>query len=144
MKALSVLQPWAWLIVHGGKTVENRGWNTPYRGRLLIHASARASGESLYQARIWVQRELGVDVASKIPHLQNGGLRFGGIVGAVTLVDVVPPFDPPHDVWHNRGCFGFVLADPEPLPFRPAKGRLGLWGDWTIVAGAAVPLSEVA
>lgn len=24
MKALTVQQPWAWAIIHGGKTVENR------------------------------------------------------------------------------------------------------------------------
>src|SRR5688572_4676832 len=39
MKALSLRQPWAWAVVHGGKRVENRGWTTDYRGPLLIHAS---------------------------------------------------------------------------------------------------------
>lgn len=24
MKAISVRQPWAWLIIHGGKDIENR------------------------------------------------------------------------------------------------------------------------
>lgn len=36
--ALSVRQPWAWAIISGGKTIENRSWTTPYRGPLLIHA----------------------------------------------------------------------------------------------------------
>jgi hypothetical protein len=31
--ALSVRQPWAWLIVNGYKDVENRSWTTHYRGR---------------------------------------------------------------------------------------------------------------
>lgn len=39
METLSVKQPWASLIVCGAKDVENRTWTTPYRGRLLIHAS---------------------------------------------------------------------------------------------------------
>ena len=41
MKTLSVRQPWAWLIVYGGKDIENRSWRTPYRGPLLIHAGKR-------------------------------------------------------------------------------------------------------
>ena len=41
MKALSVRQPWAHLIVTGIKRVENRFWETPYRGPLLIHAASR-------------------------------------------------------------------------------------------------------
>ncbi|WP_289241690.1 ASCH domain-containing protein [Delftia sp.] len=36
--ALSIRQPWAWLIVHGYKDIENRDWHTPFRGNLLVHA----------------------------------------------------------------------------------------------------------
>ena len=39
MKALSIRQPWAWLIAHGHKDIENRVWQTGHRGPLLIHAS---------------------------------------------------------------------------------------------------------
>lgn len=39
MKALSLTQPWATLIAIGVKRFETRGWNTDYRGPLLIHAS---------------------------------------------------------------------------------------------------------
>src|SRR5437016_10859136 len=41
MKALSVRQPWAWLIVNGHKDIENRSWQTKFRGKLLIHAGQR-------------------------------------------------------------------------------------------------------
>ncbi|WP_206002040.1 ASCH domain-containing protein [Paraburkholderia aromaticivorans] len=41
MKALSIRQPWAWLIVKGHKDIENRTWSTRFRGRVLIHAGAR-------------------------------------------------------------------------------------------------------
>ena len=34
MKALSIQQPWAWLIAHGKKDVENRTWATAFRGGL--------------------------------------------------------------------------------------------------------------
>ncbi len=38
MKALTLLQPWAWLIIHGPKRWENRTWTTTHRGLLVIHA----------------------------------------------------------------------------------------------------------
>jgi len=41
MKAISLQQPWAWAILHAGKDVENRRWNTRYRGPIAIHASAK-------------------------------------------------------------------------------------------------------
>lgn len=41
MKVISLLQPWASLVVLGHKKIETRSWDTPYRGPLLIHASKR-------------------------------------------------------------------------------------------------------
>ena len=34
MRALSIKQPWSWLIVHGHKDIENRDWSTQLRGRV--------------------------------------------------------------------------------------------------------------
>lgn len=36
MKAITIRQPWASLIVHGIKDIENRSWQTNFRGRVLI------------------------------------------------------------------------------------------------------------
>jgi hypothetical protein len=41
MKTLSIRQPFAILICRGIKTIENRTWDTTYRGKLLIHASGK-------------------------------------------------------------------------------------------------------
>lgn len=41
MKTLSIKQPWASLIAHGIKDIENRAWKTNYRGRIYIHASGK-------------------------------------------------------------------------------------------------------
>ena len=41
MKTLSIRQPFASLICRGIKTIENRSWDTTYRGQLLIHASGK-------------------------------------------------------------------------------------------------------
>lgn len=47
MKAITIKQPWASLIVHGIKDIENRSWACPkkYLGeRVLIHAGADKCG----------------------------------------------------------------------------------------------------
>lgn len=41
MKAISLWQPWASLVVLGEKKIETRSWDTAYRGPLLIHAAQR-------------------------------------------------------------------------------------------------------
>jgi hypothetical protein len=44
MKALSIKQPWASLIAHGIKNIENRTWKTNFRGKIYIHASSVSKG----------------------------------------------------------------------------------------------------
>jgi hypothetical protein len=44
MKALSLLQPLALLVVIRAKKIETRLWSTPYRGPLLKHASKGKAG----------------------------------------------------------------------------------------------------
>jgi hypothetical protein len=41
VRILSVKQPYAWLLVNGLKTIENRSFPTNYRGPLLINASLK-------------------------------------------------------------------------------------------------------
>jgi hypothetical protein len=41
MKALTILQPYPWLIQNEYKRFETRGWYTSYRGPLAIHAGKR-------------------------------------------------------------------------------------------------------
>jgi hypothetical protein len=73
--ALSVRQPWGWLIVNGVKDMENRSWCTHHRGPLLIHASLSAGG---YTEDIeWVERNHGISVPRE--------LETGGIVGVVDV-----------------------------------------------------------
>jgi hypothetical protein len=78
MKALSLLQPWASLVVTGHKRIETRGWSTQYRGPLLIHASKGKAGKLLASQPPFTQYILDFDT-----------LPFGAIIGQVTLVNVV-------------------------------------------------------
>ena len=39
MKAISIKEPWASMILEGKKTIETRTWKTKHRGKLLLCAS---------------------------------------------------------------------------------------------------------
>src|SRR4051794_36490822 len=87
-KALSVRQPWAWLIVNGFKPIENRDWPTRFRGKLLIHASkgmTKHEYEDCADLVAAIERRL----ETKIPLPAFDDLERGGIVGEAEIVDCV-------------------------------------------------------
>lgn len=91
MKALSMTQPWAWLVIHGGKDVENRTWNTKVRGRFLVHA-AKAMPLQEYDRAWQLALSLSPELARRMP--LPGQIERGGIIGSVELWDVVLPGQP--------------------------------------------------
>ena len=120
MYALSIRQPWAWLIANGWKNIENRMWPTRFRGRFLIHASKGMTRTEWFEAAEFV-RAFASDLVQKIPNPDV--IERGGIVGEANLVDCVTQ-DTSH--WFC-GPYGFVLKDARPLKFWPVKGRLGFF-----------------
>jgi ASCH domain-containing protein len=116
MKALTLWQPWAWLVVHGYKDVENRGWMTSYRGPLLIHAGRKVDPE--YEAIAErALREFGI----RIPSREE--LPQGVICGEVRVTDCVRAHPSP---WFTGPC-AFVLADALLLDPIPLRGMPGLY-----------------
>lgn len=113
MKALSIQQPWAWLIVNGYKDIENRDWKTNVRGRILIHAG-KTFDEAAYTTL------LGHDGFS-LPH--RAAFERGGIVGEANIIGCV---DHSESEWF-MGYYGFVLGSAKPLPFRAVRGQLGFF-----------------
>ena len=117
--AISIRQPWAWLIVNGYKHVENRTWNTHWRGHILVHAAKGMTYAEYMQAKALFHQVHGDKAQMPIPQR----LERGGIVGEATITDVVRESDDPYFF----GPIGFVLADAKPLKFRPMRGRLGMF-----------------
>src|SRR5262245_275091 len=93
LRALSIRQPYAELILRGLKDVENRSWETKHRGRLLIHAAA-----------------------AQVDHQEMDRWGFavedlprGALVGVVDLQDCTTQRG---SRWHNSGSQGWYLAEP--------------------------------
>lgn len=123
MKVISIKQPWAWLIVNRYKPLENRTWNTNYRGELGIQASLGFDKEGYEFVHSLFQH-----IAMPSPH----EFQRGGIVGMANLLHCIPPAES-HLLtqldarWYNPGCHAWILGDAETLPFMPCKGKLGFF-----------------
>jgi len=129
LPVLSIRQPWAWLILHGGKDIENRNWPTRFRGTFLIHA-----GKGMTRLEYEQALDVADDCGKSLPPFET--LQRGGIVGQAKIVDCVSRSDSP---WFF-GEFGFVLKDAQPLEFFACKGALGFFNlSNTEVSGALPP-----
>lgn len=140
MKALSIKQPWAWLIVHGFKDIENRDWKIGRKptcfgeyqnrglelpSRVYVHAG-KSSSDITNEVFAWIIERL--NFGQRETFLRAGQkptqIHLGAIVGEVDIVDCVTESDSPWFV----GKYGFVLANPvaykEPILYR---GQLGFF-----------------
>ena len=91
MKALTICQPYAYLIAMGEKRVENRVWSTGYRGWLAIHAG---------KSREWLR-----------PGDDYFPMAFGEVVAIVRLVACLPRVKLPHFVLKTPR-YAWLLTDP--------------------------------
>ena len=118
MKALSIRQPWASLIVEGRKNIENRSWPTKFRGRIYIHASLRFDKDALAFLK---DKDLMLNGDSETVFYK---LPRGSIIGEVSIIDCVAFHPSP---WFS-GPFGFVLSNPVKFDsFIPCKGQLNFF-----------------
>ena len=116
MKALSLKQPFAELIVSGRKKIELRKWNTKFRGQFLIHASKTPDASSM--------KKFGFD---KLP--------MGCIIGKAILKEVrfysnEEDFSKDKDLHlasSGWGNYGFILENAERIKEMSCKGKLNFW-----------------
>ncbi len=139
MKALTIRQPFASLIVDGYKTVENRTWKTAYKGPLAIHAAA-SKPDPVVMALVkdhfwkwWFANHRSDATEGLIWWIQtfedNNEPPRGAIVGQVELVDGTNRVGMDHP-WALMDHYHWLLEKPESYnePIE-AKGKLGLW-EW--------------
>lgn len=132
MKALSVKQPWAWLICMGYKDIENRDWfivrkvasgavdfSLKLPTRIYVHAGKQPDftwdGEDLIKRNLTHTQYYYYQVWS-------AHCTLGAIIGEMDIVACVTESESPWFV----GKYGFVLKNPvlyeTPIPCRGALG----------------------
>lgn len=141
MKALSIKQPWASLIAHGIKDIENRTWRTHFRGKIYIHASAKPATKGYYKMFL-------PDVFwNKLTEVEKNKFTDSfevksAIIGEVEIVDCVVNH---HSIWaektegsyvgdgvfvlSEKPIYNWVLANPVlyEKPIINVKGKLSFW-----------------
>lgn len=122
MKALTIKQPWASLIIEGYKKFEFRSWKTNYRGKILIHA-----GLSLEK-----------DMKERF-NAYNLDYKLGYIIGEAEIVDcilvdenfneelrVINPLVYARSNHVEKYAWKLENIKKYDKPI-PCKGKLGLW-----------------
>lgn len=150
MRILTVRQPWAWAIIHGGKDVENRVRNIAgaYRGPVAIHV-ARTEDRFPLRGPIWDAAIAAVEAAGGETHervfMWNLGTPdprrwlydHGHIIGVVDLVAVHYSADCYHASVKEAGRL--FLEDREAFKALPVRngaggliGRAGFCSGWAM------------
>lgn len=121
MKALTICQPYAEMILRGEKRIENRTWPTTYRGPIYIHAGKNRS---------WWDEE--VD-SKRYPRAAWGAVvAVAKLINCVTIesiqagrYDDIYPWALSHT--HANGPWCWVLDSVSPIGPWPWKGAQGLF-----------------
>ncbi len=137
MKAISIRQPWAYAILHLGKSIENRTWSTAYRGLILIHAAKSCTRQEWADFHNSVHEGTAPFADAALAELAGGfvpelsDMPRGGIVGRARIVGCVHQSETHLLARGDKpwfcGPYGLTLDNIEPLPFRPYRGALGLF-----------------
>lgn len=151
MKAISIKEPWASLIAHDIKDIENRTWKTNFRGTVLIHTSQAWNKES---AEICISNPNVKASLEKLGMIHKydidtigykgysfSGLSHGAIIGKVDIVECVINHssiwaEKSHanhsgffDLSRNKPIYNWVLENAIlfPEPILGVKGKLSIW-----------------
>lgn len=163
LRALTIIQPWAHLIVLGRKRVENRSWEPTARGLrvgdyLAIHAGMRfdlASWEGAYETMPDDEapelRALVESAVFSVPQRAGRELvatrvTYGAVVAVARLAAVED--EAPEDEAYWCGPWGWRLDEVVAIEPVPCKGAQGLWtlppevlatvrARWSAVKGAS-------
>lgn len=133
MKTLSIRQPWASLIAHGIKDIENRSWKTNYRGAIYIHAS------SPKKFKVDMNDECAKAAIPIFETAIKGTMPFGAIIGEVEIIgcmvnhpsiwaEKADDYNPQIHEYTPR-VWNWVLANPVLYdePILNVKGKLSFW-----------------
>lgn len=96
MKALSMKQPWAGLLVRGIKKVETRSWRTSHRGILYIHASMNIDSSP----EDWVKEFHPYIIAHEHDFPQGAIIGYVKLIGCMIAKDYKTICHIEDETWH--------------------------------------------
>ncbi len=122
MKAITILQPYASLIVAGHKKYETRSWDTPYRGKIAIHSGKGKPYERGAEFYARAQRLLGKDMDA---------LPKGQIIAIATLKEIyqVAGSGTCGETGAEKWMESKAAINPDGTPKRDESGRRIGWKD---------------
>ena len=170
MRLLSLWQPWATLVAVGAKQIETRSWQTPYRGKIAIHAAIKFPKEAmelcyqepfysaLFDQEGFPRKELPtgcivatcdlLDCIKVLP--EQTGFHYGPNLGTNPeggyRVWQVPPLQPERSFGnYEAGRYAWLLGNiqplAEPLPWKGAQGLRAIqWPENNLVQHQAKPV----
>lgn len=127
MKVLSIIEPWATLIVSKQKYIETRSWKTSYRGELYIHASKKHINTK------------DTKIQELLKLLPTQEMNYGKIICKCELVDCIYMDEKfINEIKQNQqeymcgdyqiGRYAWILENTELInPKIDAKGKLNIW-----------------
>jgi hypothetical protein len=122
VKALTIRQPWAELIMLGVKDVENRSRRTTFRGRFAVHVSGKRADRSSIDFDV-----VPANVRDAARRAWEANESAGRVIGTVELMDCVVESRSP---WAMEGCWHWLVANPRRYARSVrAKGQLNMW-EW--------------
>jgi hypothetical protein len=133
MKALSLTEPWATLVITGEKENETRSWKTAHRGIVAIHAAKSFPP----WAKAYLENDFFKAKLARHGFNAQVDFRLGAIIGTVQVVEMIRTEDfaaaiagTPEALFgdYEPGRWAWKLAGPQRLtkPI-PCKGALSLW-----------------
>lgn len=131
MWALTVLQPYAWMMIHGSKDIENRSWVNAILNHLITRGEPFAVHAGLSMTRVYYREAVefakAQDPELVVPRIDE--LVLGALLGTVVPTQIYRPEDwTPDRRWHMPDQYGWQLEDRTTLPrYVPAKGKQGFW-----------------
>lgn len=132
MKALTVKQPWANLIISGLKDIENRTWKTNFRGRVYIHCSQKPVPMNGNDDGFIPTMPQLKEIFKFIPTSQGrwpdvmAAYTNSAIIGEVDIIDCVQNHS---SIWAQPDVWNWVLANAVKYdqPILNVKGGLSFW-----------------
>lgn len=128
MKVITLIQPWATLIILEEKQIETRSWPTNIRGTIGIHAGKK------------IDKKVFDDPVYKEVFAQHNitpqNIITSAIIGTCEIVDVQKTESLISNISNKEVIFGdyspnrygWILSNINPIePIKNIKGMLGFW-----------------